>query len=37
VYAGIGYIERGTRVRVTKVSAMRVEVEPIESTTEETA
>ncbi|MBL4590564.1 MAG: hypothetical protein JKY96_01250, partial [Phycisphaerales bacterium] len=30
VYAGIGYIESGTAVRVTSVTAMRVDVEPID-------
>jgi hypothetical protein len=35
VYAGIGYIEPGTPVRITSVSSMRIEVEPIEKENEE--
>ena len=37
VFAAIGYIEPGTRVRVTSVGSMRVAVEPTESNDEESA
>jgi membrane-bound serine protease (ClpP class) len=37
VYAAIGYIEAGTPVRVTGVSALRIEVSPIEHASEENA